>query len=204
MNETLYGQMVAAAELAVRTARGVRREQLDDATPCAKFDVRALVDHWVLYTSHGLEHRARREPLPPALTERDFTADPEWAQAYAEQLERAVAAWAEPEAWRGEVDLGGGTTMPAEAIFSMILKEMVVHGWDVARATGQDFPCPPSTATTVLAVVEEYAPVYRQYDGFADPVAVPEGASAFDRALGLSGRDPGWAPPRAEGMTYLA
>lgn len=42
----------------------------------------------------------------------------------------------------------------------------------------------------VLDVVETHAELYRQYDGFADPVPVPEDASVFERALALSGRDP--------------
>jgi uncharacterized protein (TIGR03086 family) len=104
-----------------------------------------------------------------------------------------VAAWAEPAAWDGEVDLGG-TAMPAPVIASLILKETVVHGWDVARATGQEFRCTEETAGLVLGVVEEHAEVYRQYKGFAEPVRIPDGASALDRALALSGRDPHWSP----------
>ncbi|WP_443079061.1 hypothetical protein [Streptomyces sp. NBC_01498] len=42
-------------------------------------------------------------------------------------------------------------------------------------------------------MVEEYAGMYRTYEGFAEPVAVPAKAGVFDRALAASGRDPGWA-----------
>ncbi|MFD0854388.1 TIGR03086 family protein, partial [Actinomadura adrarensis] len=65
----------------------MKKDCLDDPTPCAEFDLRTLVNHWVLFTSHGLEHRALRRPIPDELTGRDFTADPEWAEAYAAQLD---------------------------------------------------------------------------------------------------------------------
>jgi hypothetical protein len=39
------------------------------------------------------------------------------------------------------------------------------------------------------------AELFRKYQGFADAVAVPDGATAFDRALGQSGRDPDWEKP---------
>lgn len=105
-NHDLHPYMIECAAEAARVARGVGAAQLDDRTHCPDWDVRAMVNHWVLYTSHGMEHRALRKQLSEELTARDFTADPDWAQAYAAQLDRAVAAWADPAVWEGEVDLG--------------------------------------------------------------------------------------------------
>ncbi|GAA1945271.1 TIGR03086 family metal-binding protein [Kitasatospora viridis] len=178
----------AAAE-AARIARGVRPEQLGEPTPCTEFDARALVNHWVLYTSHGLEHRARRTELPGELTARDFTADADWAEAYAAQLDRGVAAWADPAAWAGEVDLGG-MTVPAGSVARMLVMELLLHGWDVARTTGQRVAVSEELGALLLAVVEENVELFRQYGGFADPVAVPADAPVLDRALAASGRDP--------------
>ncbi len=199
--DDLYPYLTECAAEAARVARGVTAAQLDDSTlphsrlrssggtPTPDWDVRALVNHWVLYTSHGLEHRALREQLPEALTTRDFTADPHWAQAYAAQLDRAVAAWADPAVWEGEVDLGMGT-MPAPELVSLIIKETAVHGWDVATATGQEFHVSPGAARLILDVVVTHGDLYRQYDGFADVVTVPDDAPVFERALAASGRDP--------------
>ncbi|MFD5625102.1 TIGR03086 family metal-binding protein [Streptomyces sp. NPDC127072] len=187
--ESVHPYMIECAAEAARVARGVTDGLLAGPTPCADWDLRTLVNHWVLYTSHGLEHRALREQLSEELTGRDFTAGPGWAAAYAEQLDRAVAAWADPAVWEGEVDLGGGR-MPAGELASMIVKEMAVHGWDVATATGQEFHVSDGAGRLVLDVVETHGDLYRQYDGFADPVAVPADAPAFERALAASGRDP--------------
>lgn len=191
MNE-LHEILTECATEAARIARGVRAEQLSDPTPCADFDVHTLLNHWILYTSHGLEHRAARTPLSDELTGRDFAAAPNWAAAYAAQLERAVAAWSRPAAWVGEVDLGMAK-MPASEIVSLIIKEMAVHGWDVAAATGQQLHVSEAAAAVVLRTVDEHAELYRQYDGFADPVTLDGAPSTFDRALALSGRDPRWS-----------
>jgi uncharacterized protein (TIGR03086 family) len=187
--KNVHPYMVECAAEAARVARGVTAAGLSGPTPCADWDLRTLVNHWVLYTSHGLEHRALRRQLSDELTGRDFTAGPDWAQAYADQLDRAVAAWDDPAVWEGEVDLGMAK-VSAPDIASMIVKELAVHGWDVATATGQEFRISPDAGRFVLDVVETHAELYRRYDGFADPVAVPADASDFARALALSGRDP--------------
>ncbi|WP_258574539.1 TIGR03086 family metal-binding protein [Actinomadura parmotrematis] len=181
--------MVECAAEAARVARGVRPEQLGDPTPCADFDVRALVNHWVLYSGYGLEKRALREDLPEEWTARDFTAEPDWAGRYAAQLDRAVAAWADPLVWEGDIPLGD-QKVPAATIAGLVIKEMAVHGWDVATATGQEFGVSEAVGEFLLGVVEENAEMYRRYGGFAEPVDPPAGAPAFARALALSGRDP--------------
>ncbi|MFD9462745.1 TIGR03086 family metal-binding protein [Streptomyces sp. NPDC060027] len=187
--KNVYPHMVECAAEAARVARGVTAAQLSESSHCADWDVRTLVNHWVLYTAHGLEHRALRKQLSEELTARDFTAEPGWAEAYAEQLGRAVAAWDDPAVWDGEVDIGVAK-MPAAEIASMVVKEMAVHGWDVAAATGQPFRVSDGAARFVLDVVDTHAELYRRYDGFADPVDVPDDAPVFERALAHSGRDP--------------
>ncbi|OIJ88924.1 TIGR03086 family metal-binding protein [Streptomyces colonosanans] len=187
--KNVHPYMAECAAEAARVARGVTAEHLSEPTHCPDWDLRTLVNHWVLYTSHGMEHRARRKTLSEELTARDFTADPDWTQAYADQLDRAVAAWDDPAAWEGEVDLGMAK-MPAAELATMLVKEMAVHGWDVAVATGQEYRVSEGAARLVLEVVETHGEIYRQYDGFAAPVAVPDDAPVFERALALSGRNP--------------
>ncbi|MBT2364158.1 TIGR03086 family protein [Streptomyces sp. ISL-10] len=190
--DTVYPYLSECAAETARLARGVGAGALTGPTPCTGWDVAALVNHLVLYTSHGLEHRALRKQLPEELTGRDFTADGDWAQGYAEQLDRALSAWSDPAVWAGEVDLGF-TGMPAGEIASLITKELAVHGWDLARATGQEHRISDAAGAFVLAVVDAHAEVYRQYDGFAAPVAAPPSATAFERALAAAGRDPRWS-----------
>ncbi|KJS63447.1 TIGR03086 family metal-binding protein [Streptomyces rubellomurinus] len=184
--------LARAAALAAGAAAAVPAGQpLDAPTPCTEFDTRALINHWVLYTGHGLEHRARRTELPGELIARDFAADADWRAAYAAQLERAAAAWEAPAAWEGEVDLGG-SPVPAVGIARMLLLELVLHAWDVAVATGGQVAVDDELAALVREIAEENAELYRQYAGFAGAVALPEGACAWEHALAASGRDPRW------------
>ncbi|MYS79532.1 TIGR03086 family metal-binding protein [Embleya scabrispora] len=190
----IHHLFVEASAEADRLAHGVAPEQTAGPTPCPEYDTRALLNHWIVYTSHGLEHRARRTTLPEELTTRDFVGEPDWADAYGAQLRRGVAAWAEPAVWEGEIDFGGGGTMPATEIAAMLLLELVLHGWDVARATGQEYRASVELGEAVEGIVARYAQMYREYDGFAVAVVVPEGATAFERAIGASGRDLLWKP----------
>lgn len=138
--------MTECAAEAARVARAVRPAQLDSsATPCAGWGVRGLVNHWVLYTSHGMEHRALRTEIPEELTTRDFTADADWAERYAAQLDRAVAAWSDPAVWEGTIGEGDSAS-PAADTAEMLIMETALHGWDVARATGQEFRLSDGTA----------------------------------------------------------
>lgn len=194
MLPALYAHLADAARAAADVARGAAGAPLDSPTPTTDWDLRTLIDHWVLYTAHGLEHRARRADLPTELVGRDFAAEPDWPERYAEQLDRALAAWREPTAWEGEIDFGGGSTLPAEAIAGMNLAELVLHGWDVAAATGQPIEVDDGTARAVLALVEQYAEMFREYAGFAEPLPVDDGMPPLERALRLSGRDPRWRP----------
>lgn len=190
--DTAYPAMRECAAEAARIAGHVPADRLPDPTPSADWDVRTLVNHLVLYTSYGLEHRARRTEMPETLTARDFTADADWPERYRAALDSAVAAWADPVVWEGEIGEGPGAS-PAVSVGTLMTLEMALHGWELARATGQEFRLSEDTAAFVLGVVDEYAEMYRKYDGFADPVALPVTAGTFDRALAASGRDPGWA-----------
>jgi uncharacterized protein (TIGR03086 family) len=196
MDKNLHGLLAENAAEAARIARAIKPGPLSDPTPCTEYDLRTLINHWVLYTSHGFEHRARRAQLSADLQSRDFTADPDWAEEYAAALDAAVAAWADPAVWEGTVDFGDGTQVPIANVFLMNLGELVLHGWDVAKATGQEYRCSAEAGEAVLRFADEYAEMYRSYNGFAEPVCVPAtGAtdtSAFTRALALTGRDPDW------------
>ena len=188
-----HAEMTAAADAAARTVGNVRPGQFGEPTPCTEWDVRALLNHLILWTSHSLERRAYGESVAPELMERDFTADPDYAAAYRAQLDRALAAWADPAVWDRELNVMGSAT-PASDVAALIVAEMVLHGWDLAAATGQSYEVPDAAASAALAAVEANAELFRQYKGFAEPVVIPGSASVLDRTLALSGRDPHWTP----------
>jgi uncharacterized protein (TIGR03086 family) len=76
----------------------------------------------------------------------------------------------------------------------------LLHGWDLARATGQPFTCDPVSTAAVLAftgAAAEPEQAASREGPFGRVIDVPADAPAFDRVLGLAGRDPAWTPKRA-------
>jgi uncharacterized protein (TIGR03086 family) len=192
----LHAEMTAAAGAASGVVDGVRPEQFGDPTPDTEWDVRTLLNHIILWTSHSLERRAHGESVAPELMDQDFAAEPGYAAAYRAQLDRALDAWSDPDVWGRELNVMGSAT-PASDVAALIVAEMVLHGWDLAAATGQSYAVDDAAAAAALAAVEANADLFRQYKGFAEPVAVAAGASVLARALALSGRDPNWSPSAA-------
>jgi uncharacterized protein (TIGR03086 family) len=189
---TLHAELSDAAGATALVVDNVTPAELSDPTPCDEWDVRALVNHVILWTSYSLERRAHGESVAPELMERDFAAAPDFASAYRAQLDRAVAAWADPAVWDRELDMMGAAT-PAADVGALIIAEMVLHGWDLAAATGQDYSVSERATGAALRAVEANAELFRQYQGFADPVPMAADARVLDRVLALSGRDPAWA-----------
>jgi len=112
------------------------------------------------------------------------------------QLDALAHAWSEPSAWQGLTEVGGNT-LPGEVTGLVALDEVVLHGWDLARATGQDFRCDPASAEAVLGFTERTAKPDQAASRtglFGPAVPVAEDAATFDRALGFAGRDPAWTP----------
>ena len=191
-----HAEMTAAAEAAARVADGVRAEQFGAPTPCTEWDVRELLNHLILWTSYSLERRAHGESVAPELTEKDFAASPSFAAEYRSQLDRALTAWSDPAIWERELPVMGSST-PASDVAAMMIAELVLHGWDLAAATGQQYTLPENAAAAALAAVEANAELFRQYKGFADQIQVPAQSSDLEKALALSGRDPHWTLPGA-------
>jgi uncharacterized protein (TIGR03086 family) len=185
-----HAEMAAAAAETTRIVGGVTAEQLSDQTPCGEWDVRALLNHIIVWTAYSAEQRARGGSVAEELMTKDFAADPDFAADYAKQAGRAVDAWADPAAWDREIDVMGSAT-PAGDIAALLIAELVLHGWDLAVATGQEYHCDDAVAAVVLRTVQEQGELFRQYQGFAEPVTVPADAPGFYQALALSGRDPG-------------
>jgi uncharacterized protein (TIGR03086 family) len=189
----LHGTMEQAARAAIEVARNVKEDQLGLPTPCRDWDVRTLANHLVFWSAFRSEVAARKQ-TPPEGGENDVDLIVgDWAQVFERQLTKAVAAWAEPTAWEGVTGLAGGQ-MPAPLIGQMMIGELVVHGWDLARATGQQLTCSNDVAEIVYQGALEFGEQGREYNIYAEPVPVPESAPLLDRALALTGRDPNWTP----------
>jgi uncharacterized protein (TIGR03086 family) len=186
-----------AAERMRELVRAVGEDDLDAPTPCADTTVGGLVDH-VMGLSLAFRMAAHKQnsadgPGPSVPATAELPAD--WREQADLRLHELAEAWRDPAAWDG-VTAAGGLELPAHEAGIVALNELVLHGWDLARATGQAFRCDPVHVEAVLGfttAIAEGGPKARA-GLFGEPVDVPPDAPAFDRALGLAGRDPAWTP----------
>jgi uncharacterized protein (TIGR03086 family) len=166
----------AAMAPTIAIVHGIRPEQLTNPTPCAEFDVQALLDHMMGYGPR-LEAAARKLKTAP---------DP--APTLERQLARIADEWREPDPWVGEASMGG-EPMPAAMLGGMILVEMVVHGWDLAMATGQPAEWPEELLRFIHDEIAKTATMGRDMGLYGPPVPVPDDAPLLDRTIALTGRD---------------
>jgi uncharacterized protein (TIGR03086 family) len=182
-----------------RVALGVTDAQLDAPTPCAGTSLAQLLDH-LLGLAVGLTDAARKTWRPdqrPGGFGGACTLDPDWRVLLPARLEELAAAWREPAAYDGTTRAGGVELSGSEAAV-VALDEVVLHGWDVAAATGQTYTVDEASTQVVIAFAGATAApgaAVLRAGLFGPVVPVPEDAPAFDRALGLAGRDPAWRPP---------
>jgi uncharacterized protein (TIGR03086 family) len=194
--------LAPAAQEVERLLPGVRDAQLGDPTPCTGTPVAGLLDHLMGLTLAFTWAANKTGPPDGGPTGPSASADelaPDWRDQLPRRLSELVEAWRQPTAWEGMTE-AGGVQMPAEVMGVVTLDELVMHGWDLARATRQSFACDPASTEAVLAFTRESARPERadSREGLFGPVVeVPESAPAFDRALGYAGRDPGWRPASA-------
>ncbi len=191
--ETTTFDLAPAAEEVRRVVAGVPDAQLCDPTPCEATSVAGLLDHLVGLT---LAFRMAADKTVPGGAPQ---ADPanlaaDWRTRLPEQLDALVTAWREPGAWDGMAE-AGGVQMPAPVMAVVALDELVVHGWDLAAATGQAYRPDEESVRRCLGFAESVGDDPEARAGLYGPVVpVPADAPALDRLLGATGRDPGWRP----------
>ncbi|MFE0188287.1 TIGR03086 family metal-binding protein [Streptomyces sp. NPDC058989] len=177
----------AAARAALPVLRGVRDDQLGLPTPCAEYDLRALLNH-LFHVVVAFQALAAKE-------EADFSRTPDrlgrygarWPDRFAEETVRLVEAWAAPGAEDG---VSGGMGLPARTVGAMVLLDLVVHTWDVARATGRPYEAPSGCVAELRTLVARMGPTARRMNVFTEPVPLPPGGTELDVLLAETGRDP--------------
>ena len=173
----------------LRRVDAVGPDQWQDPTPCTEWDVRALVNHVVgeeMWTRPLVEGGTVEEVGDrfdgdllgddPAATAR--TAGTDAAAAMDEQAPRGVT-----------VHLSFGD-FPVEEYAMQLTADHLVHGWDLAAATGQDRALDPALVEAVASWFREREEMYRGA-GAVGPRPDVDGDAQTD-LLAAFGRDASW------------
>ncbi|MFI1740039.1 TIGR03086 family metal-binding protein [Streptomyces sioyaensis] len=191
--------LAAQARLVAQLAEHTDEARLDAPTPCEAYAVRHLLGHLVGLAG-AFQDVARKQKGPATSGPPDGAHRPDVEPGWRAELERnlggMVEAWRDPQAWEGETQ--AGIVLPGAVAGRVALNELVLHGWDLARATGQDYAPGRDDLDTCHALLSSWAEEGRPKEGpFGPPVPVSEDAPLLDRVVALSGRRPDWAPPGA-------
>jgi uncharacterized protein (TIGR03086 family) len=181
-----------------RTIAGVRPDQWSCPSPCAAWTARDVVGHVVDMHGQMLVPVGRR--LDPSVS---VTDDP--AAAFRAARTAVEAVLAEPELAATECRTPAGPMSAEDHIDQVVSDDLVVHGWDLARASGQDGALHPDDVARLwaigTAVPAELMERFRTPGAFGPgievygpEVPVDEAAPLQDRLLGFLGRDPAWTP----------
>lgn len=158
-------------------------DQLQKGTPCEKYSVRELLDH-VDEGARGFAAAGGTEGAAGAL---DFEG--EWREVLGKRLSVLGEAWNDPAAWVGDSDLAG-LGLSNEEWGKIALTEVVVHGWDLAKATGLPFRLPEDTVQACYDHVAGFLTEPPVPELWGPSVEVPAGAPLMDRLVGIAGRQP--------------
>ena len=173
----------------------VTDDQLEAPTPMSQ-PVRVVIHH-LLGLSVAFRDAAAKVTGPATSTPPGPEEGPlpdGWRSELEKRLGELAEAWRSEDAWDGTT-MAGGVELPGEACGLVAMDEVLLHGWDVARATGQPYQPTDEECEAVLPIVtpDDQAPDGSGRQIFGTVVTVPEDAPFFDRVLGLAGRDPSWS-----------
>jgi uncharacterized protein (TIGR03086 family) len=177
MTTNLLSQYDEASAWTLQKVSGTT--DLEAATPCDEWEVRQLLDH-MLDTQRYFVSAAKGEdasppsPQPPKLLGADPTAD--FKKARADVLETFGAD--------GVIEKTG----PA---LGVAFADQLLHGCDLARATGQDDTMPDGLAQAAYDTIHGQFTDEQRKGVFKPEVPVGDDATPQQRLLAYTGRDPG-------------
>jgi uncharacterized protein (TIGR03086 family) len=169
----LYGQASGWTASIVEGAA----DRLDTPTPCEGWDVRTLLSH-VIQTQQFFVGRARGEEPPISPDPPDLVGD-DPVGAFARARSDTLQTFGED----GVIERTGPS-------LGIAFSDMLLHGWDLATATGQDATMPDGLAQAAYDMIYGRFTEEQRAGVFAPEVPVGADASPQDRLLAYTGRDP--------------
>jgi uncharacterized protein (TIGR03086 family) len=158
---------------------GITPDQLDNPTPCAEFTVRGVLEHMIGgATAFAAAYRGGKSAEPDL-------GDP--LGSFGPALGDLVAAISAPGALGRTVQAPFGE-VPGDTFARFVALDGLVHGWDLATATGQAYDPPDELVAAVDAFAQQAIDPMRDGKTFADAVEPTAGSSAIERLANYTGR----------------
>jgi uncharacterized protein (TIGR03086 family) len=177
-----------ALDVTGRIVDGVPADRWHAPTPCGDWDARALVNHLVSRNWWAAELAAGRtiDEVGSRLDGDLLGDDP--AAAHADSAAAAAAVFRRPGALDAPCAVSYGP-VPGSVYAGHRFLDVLIHGWDLAVATGQDYTLDPELMQACRQIIEPQLQAFRSAGAFGPEVAVPAGTSAQTRFLALLGRN---------------
>ena len=181
----LLGAHARAQDAFAEVLAGVGPDQYGASTPCSEWTVRDLIEHVVVGNNHvGAPGKPVGDPELDTLP-----AGADHTKAFTASAERAQATFAAPDGLTRGYELGFGT-LPGSAFIALRTTDVLVHAWDLARATGQSVTLDDELAQQCLD--RGRALMQDSFRGPGRPFAAeqpcPPGRPAADQLAAFMGR----------------
>jgi uncharacterized protein (TIGR03086 family) len=160
---------------------GISADQLDRPTPCADFTVRGV-----------LEHMVGGATMFAAAYRGEASVEPDMSDvlgAIGPTLQDLGAALNAPGALDATIAAPFGE-VPGDAFARFVVLDGLVHGWDLAQATGQPYDPPADLVGEADAFARGQLDALRDGQTFAAAVEPPAGATPIERLVAYTGRRP--------------
>jgi len=184
-----FDQAITSTAAIVKT---VRPDQAGAPTPCTEWDVRDLLNHVIgtLWLSEALfaDHAPRYPMAPGVLPGTDLAGeDPAAAYAGASTAARTAASAGDTLTRVHPTPLG---EMPGPALAGFTTLDILVHGWDLAKATGQPANLDDALTAHVLTFAEQAITPGSRAPRIGPALPVAADAPLTDRLVAFLGRQP--------------
>jgi uncharacterized protein (TIGR03086 family) len=179
MANQLLEQYRRASEWTASKVEGAE-QRLDAPTPCDDWDVQTLLNHMVDTQQYFVRSARGEKVSPPSSEPPDGLIGDDPAAAYERGREETIRTFSED----GVIERTGPS-------LGINLSDTLLHGWDVAKATGQDTTMPDGLAAAAYEVVHGAFTDEQRTGVFKPEVAVSDDASPQEKFLAYTGRDPG-------------
>lgn len=175
----------------VKVLAGVTDSQLTESSPCTLWSVGDLIDHVdqvaLVFTALALENA---DELLRVATNPDVAhLGPDWHESISKHVRALGTSWDDPAAWQGSGNMPG-SDLSNELWGKITLTELVVHGWDIAQATGQSFDVPEPSLNACFEHVAEFVPSAPVPALWGPHVDVASGETLMNRIVAITGRHP--------------